>query len=40
VPDLDAIIVPIGGGGMCSGICVAAKALKPNIKIIGAEPGI
>jgi threonine dehydratase len=37
-PHLDAIIVPLGGGGMISGIAIAAKALKPSIKIIGAEP--
>ncbi len=37
VPDLDAIIVPIGGGGLISGIAVAAKALKPDIKIYGVE---
>ncbi|KAL6054374.1 Serine dehydratase [Balamuthia mandrillaris] len=38
VEDLDAIVAPIGGGGMISGICVAAKALKPDIHIIAAEP--
>ena len=37
-PQLDAIIVPLGGGGLISGIAIAAKALKPSIKIIGAEP--
>ena len=31
-------MVPVGGGGMLSGICIAAKALKPDIKIYGAEP--
>lgn len=35
--DLDAIIVPIGGGGMISGIATAAKALRPDIEIIGAQ---
>ena len=38
VPDLDAIVVPVGGGGMISGICIAAKAIKPDIKIYAAEP--
>ncbi|CAH3171533.1 unnamed protein product [Porites evermanni] len=38
VPDLDAIVVPVGGGGMLSGICIAAKAIKPDIKIYAAEP--
>ena len=37
VPDLDAIIVPIGGGGIISGVTTAAKAVKPNIEIIGVE---
>ena len=37
VPDLDVLIVPIGGGGLISGIAVAAKALKPNIEIIGVQ---
>lgn len=36
-PDLDAIIVPLGGGGLVSGIATAARALKPGIAIIGAE---
>ena len=38
VPDVDAVIVPIGGGGLISGIAVAAKALKPSIRVIGVEP--
>jgi threonine dehydratase len=37
-PDLDAILVPVGGGGLIAGIAVAARAIKPDIKIIGAEP--
>ncbi len=36
-PDIDAILVPIGGGGLISGIAVAVKALKPRVKIIGVE---
>jgi len=36
-PDFDAIVVPIGGGGLISGIAVAAKALKPEIEIVGVE---
>ena len=36
-PDLDTLVVPIGGGGLISGIATAAKALKPDIKIIGVE---
>src|SRR6478735_5940242 len=38
VPDLDMLVVPIGGGGLISGIAVAAKALKPSLKIIRVEP--
>ncbi len=37
VPDLDTLVVPIGGGGLISGIAVAAKSLKPDIRIIGVE---
>ncbi|MBN35523.1 MAG: threonine ammonia-lyase [Rhodospirillaceae bacterium] len=37
VPDLDVIIVPIGGGGLISGIATAAKAIKPEIEIVGVE---
>src|SRR5438105_13954713 len=36
-PNLDTIFVPIGGGGLISGIAVAAKALKPEIEIIGVQ---
>jgi len=35
--DLDALVVPIGGGGLISGISIAAKALKPAIEIYGVE---
>jgi threonine dehydratase len=37
VPDLDTLVVPIGGGGLISGIAIAAKALRPRIRIIGVE---
>lgn len=36
-PDLDAIIVPVGGGGLISGIAIAAKSIKPELEIFGAE---
>jgi len=38
VPDLDAVIVPIGGGGLCAGISSAVKQLKPRCEVIGVEP--
>ena len=37
-PDVDTLLVAIGGGGLISGIAIAAKALKPAIRIIGVEP--
>jgi threonine dehydratase len=37
VPDLDLIVVPVGGGGLISGIATAAKALKPSIRMFGVE---
>jgi len=38
VPDLHAVIVPIGGGGLIAGMSLALKALKPDTMIIGVEP--
>jgi threonine dehydratase len=37
VPDLDCIVVPIGGGGLICGVAIAAKAINPNITIIGVQ---
>jgi threonine dehydratase len=37
-PDIDTLLVAVGGGGLISGIATAAKALKPSIRIIGVEP--
>jgi len=37
LPDADALVVPIGGGGLIAGITIAARALRPNIKIIGVQ---
>jgi len=37
VPDLDCLVIPMGGGGLISGMAVAAKALQPEIEIIGVE---
>ncbi|MFN7054875.1 threonine ammonia-lyase [Hyphomonas sp.] len=36
-PDLDTLVVPIGGGGLISGMAIAAKALKPEIRVIGVQ---
>jgi threonine dehydratase len=38
LPDVDAIIVPVGGGGLSAGIAVAAKAINPEVKVIGVQP--
>jgi len=38
VPDLDLVICPVGGGGLLSGTAVAAKSMRPRIKVIAAEP--
>ena len=37
VPQLDTLVVPVGGGGLISGIAMAAKAIKPEIRIFGAQ---
>ena len=36
--DVDAILVPIGGGGFASGVALATKVVSPNVKVIGVEP--
>jgi threonine dehydratase len=36
-PDLDTIVVPIGGGGLMSGVSIASRAVKPDIELIGVE---
>merc|ERR1719266_2640462 len=38
VPDVDAIVIPVGGGGLIAGVAVAVKTLKPDVTIIGVEP--
>jgi len=37
-PDIDAIVVPVGGGGLIAGIGTVVKALRPDISVIGVEP--
>lgn len=37
-PEAATLVVPVGGGGMISGIAVAARALRPDLRIVGAEP--
>ncbi len=43
-PSLDTLVIPVGGGGLASGIAIAAKALKPGIRIVGVQselyPGV
>lgn len=38
VPDLQAVIVPIGGGGLCAGVATAVKQLQPQCRVYGVEP--
>jgi len=40
VPDLAAVLVPVGGGGLSSGIAVAVRALHPTARILGVEPEV
>jgi threonine dehydratase len=40
VPDLDTLVVPIGGGGLMSGMATAARAIKPSIEIIGVQAAL
>jgi threonine dehydratase len=38
VDDLDVVVAPIGGGGLCSGTCIAAHGVRADIRVIGGEP--
>ena len=38
VPDLDAVIAPVGGGGLLAGICIGANGMKPSARIFAGEP--
>ncbi len=39
-PDLETLVVPVGGGGLISGIAIAAKAIRPEIRVIGVETAL
>jgi len=38
VPDLEAVVVPIGGGGLCAGVAAAVKLARPDCRVFGVEP--
>src|SRR5262249_46239367 len=38
LPELDAVVVPVGGGGLVTGIASAVKALRPGVRVVTAEP--
>ena len=40
VPDVDAIVIPVGGGGLIAGVALAVKTMKPDVLIIGVEPEV
>ena len=37
MPDVDAIVIPVGGGGLIAGVALAVKTMKPDVKIIGVK---
>ncbi len=37
-PEVEAVVVPVGGGGLLSGVATAVKALRPDVRVIGVEP--
>jgi threonine dehydratase len=40
VPDLQTVVIPVGGGGLASGIALALRASKPNLRIVGVQAGL
>ncbi len=37
LPDVDVVVVPVGGGGLASGVALAVKSLKPNVRVVGVQ---
>jgi threonine dehydratase len=40
VPDLDTVLIPVGGGGLALGIAIALRALRPEVRIVGIQAGV
>jgi threonine dehydratase len=40
VPDVETVVIPVGGGGLCSGIALALRASKPGLRIVGVQAGL
>jgi threonine dehydratase len=38
IPDLDAVLTPVSGGGLLSGTCLGAKSIRPEVRVFGCEP--
>jgi threonine dehydratase len=39
-PDVETVIIPVGGGGLAMGIAIALRALRPNVRIVGVQAGV
>src|SRR5262249_7861027 len=39
LPDVGTVVVPVGGGGLSAGVATAVKLLRPNVRVVGVEPG-
>jgi threonine dehydratase len=40
LPDVDVVLVPVGGGGLAAGVATAVKALRPSVAVVGVEPSL
>src|SRR5439155_27239485 len=40
VPDVETVVIPVGGGGLASGIALALRAVKPGVRIVGVQAGL